>query len=250
MISPFDLTGKQIIITGASSGIGRATSIVLSNFSAKIVLVGRDKNRLEQTQKKLNGNGHAIYSHDLADLETIAELSKNISAECGKISGLIHCAGISDSLPLKVQECKDIERMMKINLLAGLELTKQFSRKGRFRDDGFSIIFISSIAAIKGEKALSAYSASKGAIISAARSIALELADKKIRVNVISPGYVDTEMLTKTKLSEKEKQRIVDNHPLGIGRPEDIAYASLFLLAESGRWITGTNLIVDGGYTI
>lgn len=250
MINPLNLTGKTILVTGASSGIGRETALLLSQLGARLLLLGRNKGELDKTAGMLEGSGHQIQVYDLSDVDGIPRWMKEISANFGQLDGLVHSAGIQITKPLKIMNCQDVENLMRINVTAAFGLVKGFRQKGVCRPP-CSVVFISSVMGLVGQPGVSAYSASKGALVTLAKSLALELSKENIRVNCVAPGQVHTEMAEKQKdaLTEEQFENINRMHPLGIGSSKDVAYAIAFLLADTGRWITGTTLVVDGGYT-
>ena len=248
--NPFSLEGKNILITGASSGIGRQCAISCSQMSAKVILVARNEERLKETLSMMEGNGHDYYSLDLNDIDSIKELVTTITTSIGKLDGFIHAAGIEKTLPIKLLSTEDYNNIFKVNALSAFEFIRMFSNKKYFNDNGH-IVLISSITSVIGRGGVTAYAASKGAMISAVKTMALELAPKGICINCISPGTVLTPMMNKylSTLTEEEYINRVSGFPLGLGNCEDVANACVFLLSEASRWITGTNLIVDGGYT-
>jgi len=251
MINPMDLTGKRILVTGASSGLGREIAIVLSKLGAHITLVARDETRLKAVFDQLESDGNSWVAFDLAhNLEKISEWIKKDALENGPFFGLVHSAGIEKTLPVRSVSCQDYDDLMDINAKSAFFLAKGFCQKKCFVPGG-GIVFLASIASLIGQGGLSLYSASKGSVVAMARSMAVELATKKIRVNSISPGHIETNMGAhlKKKMLPEQYEAIVKEHPLGLGHPEDVAYTVSFLLAETGRWITGTNLVVDGGFT-
>jgi len=251
MKNPFSLKNKNILITGASSGIGRQCAITFSQLGANVILIARNKERLKDTFNKLEKGNHLIISQDITEYDKLEEVVNIAVDKIGRISGFVHSAGIEMTLPLRNMQPSYYEKMFSVNVISGFELAKIISKKKYIDKNGASFIFISSIMGIVGNPALIGYSASKGALISAIRSMALEFISKNIRVNCISPGHVETEMANKLfkKISEESKKLIIDMHPLGLGKPEDIANTCAFLLSDASRWITGTNLIVDGGYS-
>ncbi len=252
MNSAFSLSNKNIIITGASSGIGRQCAITFSQLGANIILVARNKNRLEQTYYKLSKGNHIIISQDITEYDKLEEIVNTSVEEVGKISGFVHSAGVEMTLPLRSMRPSYYEDMFAVNVISGFELARMISKKKYLDENGASFVFISSIMGIIGNVALIGYSASKGALISATKSMAIELASKNIRVNSISPGHIKTEMTNRLfkKISEESKRKTIDMYPLGLGTPDDISYACVYLLSDAARWITGTNLIIDGGYSV
>lgn len=249
MLNPMDLTGRRILVTGASSGIGRATAILLSQLGAQLVLVARDQERLSATASQLEGAGHLVSAFDLTAVETIASWMKEIGAGA-PLHGLVHSAGISTTSPLRFTTPERLYSTIQINLVASVMLVKGFRQKG-VNAGGGSVVLLSSIAAIVGEKGQIPYSATKGALISMLRPMALELAPDNIRINCIAPAWVETEMTARTDvgLPTAAAEYIKSQHPLGVGQPIDVGYSIAFLLADTSRWITGTTMILDGGLT-
>lgn len=252
MYNPFTLENKNIIVTGASSGIGQQVAITCSMMGAKVALIGRNKERLEETHKQLEGDGHLVVSYDLTDLEHQKELVSGIVAQMGMIDGLVNCAGISTTLPFKLMTPEKLEEFFKTNVYAAIELTRQVLNIKNVNKQGASVIFFASVMGCVGENAKSLYSLTKGALISGSRSLAIEYAPKKIRVNVISPGVIETPInKNQPYLADPERRKATEAlHPLGIGNTDDIANACIYLLSDASRWLTGQNIVVDGGYTI
>lgn len=251
MNSAFSLSNKNIIITGASSGIGRQSAIKFSQLGANVILVARNKERLKHTFSKLIKGNHIFIIQDVTEYDKLEEIVSTAVDKIGKISGFVHSAGVEMTLPLRSMNPSYYENMFAVNVISGLELSRIISKKKYFDQRGASFIFISSVMGIFGQVGKVGYCSSKGALISGVKAMALELVSKNIRVNSVLSGIVETEMSNKMfkKLSAESKKGIVDMHPLGLGRPEDIAYACAYLLSDSARWVTGTNLIVDGGYS-
>jgi NAD(P)-dependent dehydrogenase (short-subunit alcohol dehydrogenase family) len=252
MDNPLDLSGKTILITGASAGIGRATAVLLSRLGARMILTARNTDGLDETAALLTGGGcHRIAAFDLAELEEIPAWLAGIAQEAGPLSALIHCAGVASMLPLRSLRLEHLDQIMRVNFYSAAVLTREFTRK-RMHQEGASIVFVASVAGMLGAPARTAYSASKGALIAFARSAAMELAKSGIRVNCVAPSYVQTELYEKTMtaLTPERLQALLDaTQPLGLGAPADVANAIAFLVADTGRWITGTVLAVDGGYS-
>jgi len=247
-----DLAGKNIIVTGASSGLGRVTSILLSKLNARVCLIARDKHRLEETASQMKGNRHIIVSFDLCDFTKYKNIFNHIVQHIGKLNGLVHFAGTRKTLPLRVIKIDSLKEIIEINLYAFIELAKFFTKKSIIHNEGGSMVAASSVAALRGAPALTVYGASKAAVDGAVRSLACELAPKKIRVNSIAPGHVETEMNLKVKetLSEEAYEQIIRSHPLGVGQPFDVANLVAFLLSDEARWITGATIPIDGGFSV
>jgi NAD(P)-dependent dehydrogenase (short-subunit alcohol dehydrogenase family) len=176
---------------------------------------------------------------------------KDLAKAVGTLHGLVHSAGISLTQPLKTLSYSDYSAIFRVNLDAAVMLSKGFRQKGVRAESGSSVVYLSSTAALKGSPALAVYGASKAGLISLARALAVELAADKIRVNCVYPGLVETDMFQTfaSKLSDEQLRATLGKYPLGFGKPDDVAYAVAFLLAPSARWITGVNLVLDGGYT-
>jgi NAD(P)-dependent dehydrogenase (short-subunit alcohol dehydrogenase family) len=245
-----DLTDRTILVTGASSGIGRATSILLGELGAKLILVGRNPAGLRETSRQLGGAAHRLEPFDLAQAGTIPDWVKDLAQQEGPLAGLVHCAGLHLVRPLRFLDLEKAEQLMRVNFLAAMQLAKGFRQKGVRASSG-SIVFLSSVMGSVGQPGVSVYCASKGALMALARSLALELASESIRVNCVAPGIVKTEMTAQleSSLTEEQFTAVKNLHPLGLGHAADVANAVAFLLADTGRWITGTTLVVDGGYT-
>ncbi len=240
------------MVTGASSGIGRQCAIACSRMGAKVALIGRNEERLDETRQQLEGEGHVVVSYDLTNLDGLKDMVAGIVAQMGAIGGLVNCAGISTTLPFKLMNPQKVEEYFRTNVFATMEITRQVLSVKNVNKLGASVIFFASVMGCVGENAKSLYSLTKGALISGCRSLAIEYAPKKIRLNVVSPGVVETAInRNQPYLADPERRKVTESlHPLGIGTTEDIANACIYLLSDASRWVTGQNLIVDGGYTI
>jgi len=245
-----NLSGRRILVTGASSGLGRETAILLGELNARVILVARDHSRLQETLRQIPGEGHVVAPFDLADSDAIPAWLRTVTAESGPLNGLVHSAGVRHTLPLRVLTAAKFEELMRINLTSAAMLAKAFQQRGCSTAPS-ALVFLSSVAGFAGSPAISAYSASKAGLIGLTKSLALELAREGIRVNSVAPGFVRTEMWDRQReMSTPEQlQTIEEMHPLGLGAARDVANAVAFLLAETGRWITGSVLVVDGGYS-
>lgn len=251
IFNPFSLSGKKILVTGASSGIGRQCAINCSKMGADIAMVGRDENRLRETLAQMEGNEHIICPSDLTQLENIKPLVQDIVSKFGPLDGYIHSAGIEKTLPVKSLKPSDYEEIFRVNALSAFEIVRYLSSSKNLNQGG-SIVLISSITSIIGRVGVSAYAASKGAIVSAVKTMALEFAKRSVRINAVSPGTVLTPLMQSylSQISEEEREKRVEGFPLGLGEPSDVANVCIYLLSEASRWVTGQNLVVDGGYTV
>ena len=251
MFNPFSLEGKTILVTGASSGIGRQCAIDCSKMGAKVILVARNEERLAETLSQMEGEGHKSYSYDLSELGGIKDLVSTVVAESGKLDGFIHAAGIEMTKPVKLLTPEDYEQVYKVNTLSGFEFVRQISSVKNINKGG-SIVLMASITAVIGRGSVAAYAASKGAMVSGARTFALEFAKREIRVNCVSPGTILTPLMLNylDTLDEEAYKKRIDGFPLGLGETTDISNACIYLLSDASRWVTGQNLIVDGGYTM
>ena len=250
MFNLVDLTNKHILVTGASSGIGMEIAILVSKLGARLSLVGRKKETLENVLSKLEGNDHYLYEFDVTNFSEVDYLVSSVVENSGLIDGFVHSAGIEMTRPLKMLKVNHYKDVFDVNTISALEMTRVVTKNGNISNEA-SIIFISSIVGLLGQAGKTAYSASKGALIAASKCLALELASKGIRVNTILPALVETEMSSKLleTMSEESKINILKMHPLGFGKAIDIANSTAFLLSPASKWITGVEFIIDGGYS-
>lgn len=250
MLNPMDMSGRTVLVTGASSGIGRETAVLLSQLGARVILVGRNPERLAEALGRLEGTGHRSESLDLGELERIPDAVKRLASETGPLHGLVHAAGIHMLRPLRVASPANTDEVLRVNVSAAVQLVKGFRQKGVCAAPA-SVVLLSSVVGLVGQAGVSLYAASKGAVIALTKSLAVELAREGIRVNCVAPSLVHTEMSDKLLQSLGAEQRAAAEamHLLGLGQPRDVAHAIAFLLAPTGSWITGSVLTVDGGYT-
>ena len=222
MYNPFSLKNKTVLVTGASSGIGKAIAIECSKMGAQVVITGRNEQRLQETYKLLEGLQPAYIVADLTKKEDIETLVNQIDS----LNGLVNCAGLTIPKPVKFLQ----EKLQKTS----------------------SIVFISSISGTKVSYiGNSIYSASKGAINGICKGLALELASQQIRVNTITPGMVETNIVSGGEVTQEQMEADKQKYPLKrYGKPEEVAYAVVYLLSEASSWVTGSNLLIDGGYTL
>ena len=247
--NPMSLEGRTILVTGATSGIGKATAIYVSKLGARVVASGRNPERLAETLAALEGKAHIGRLFDLADLDAIVPWLKALCAEIGPLNGIAHCAGVQATKPIQAINPHFVMDVLTQNLGASLLLAQAFRLKACHGSPA-SLVYCSSSAALRTAPGNVVYAASKGGIVSAVRGLGVELVRDGVRVNAVAPAMVDTPMSDqfRTILSEDNFKRVVDMHPLGLGRPEDVAAAIAFLLADTSRWITGSILSVDGGF--
>ncbi len=247
-----NLAGKRILITGASSGIGRATAQLAAKLGASIILLGRNNDRLKVTHESLEGKGHEFYSIDITDYNKVDEIIRSSVAKFGLIDGLVHSAGIEKTIPFNASNPKLFKEVFEVNVFAGFEIARLLSKKNIANPAGASHVFISSASAVVGEPGKVIYCSSKSALSAGVKALALELSIKRIRCNCVLPGCVDTDMIKILfeSIPIEAKQSIISKHPLGIGQPEDVAYLVCFLISDKAKWITGSEYIIDGGYSI
>jgi len=249
--NPMDMTGKRVLVTGAGSGIGRATAVLLSELGASVVLVGRDTDKLETTSRLLAHPEFAIEPFDLSSPDTIPEWMRGVAGRHGRFDCLVHSAGIQTFNPLRSVTVKAFERLLTINTVSSAMLIKAMQSLDCGADQA-SIVMLASTAAILGTPANGLYGASKAAVMALVRTFALEAVERNIRINAVAPALVETEMVQRNRelMTEAAFQGMVDKHPMGIGRPDDVANAIVFLLSDAARWITGTTLVIDGGVSL
>jgi NAD(P)-dependent dehydrogenase (short-subunit alcohol dehydrogenase family) len=246
MSHPFDLTGRTILVTGATAGLGRQTAISVSQMGARVVVTGRNEERLADTFSRLQGDDHISVSAELAQEETRCALVNKLPP----LDGIAHCAGVTLLHPFKFSDERRFREVYAANVEAPLFVTQGLFKSKRLKP-GASIVFVSSISPKVGTKGHAIYSGSKAAVHGISRVLAHELASSKIRSNCVSPGMVQTEVAVGMANQISPELLALDEarYPLGYGTPEDVANAIIFLLAPASKWITGIDLIMDGGLT-
>ena len=242
--TPFHLFNKTIFITGASSGIGRQIAISASKMGAKVVVTGRNVKRLEETLSLLSGDGHILIKADL----TVSDDLENLVQQLPQLDGVVMNAGIVKAYPIKYLNQKKIDETMGVNYNSVVLLFAKLANQRKLNQQG-SVVFISSISSSFPPKGGSMYSCSKAALETFSKVVALEFQHLKIRSNTVSPGMVITPLYSDVEntVTKESMDSHIATYPLGVGYPEDVANSVIFLLSDASRWITGTNIILDGG---
>jgi NAD(P)-dependent dehydrogenase (short-subunit alcohol dehydrogenase family) len=246
------LEGKVILVTGASSGIGRACAISMSEAGGSVIITGRDINRLEETRRRLGERPCYSFAQDLTEYALIGPNIDNAVLALGRIDGFIHAAGIEEPTPIRQMTPDKYMNIYKINVIAGFELAKIISNKKYLPDSGACYIYISSVMGILGKPGLVGYCCSKAALVAGVKALALEFAPKNIRVNSVLPGIVEDTEMTRNLfrvLPEEAQKEIIHMHPLGLGTTKDVSQLCVYLLSDAARWITGAEILIDGGYS-
>ncbi|MBE7177979.1 MAG: SDR family oxidoreductase [Mucilaginibacter polytrichastri] len=244
--NPFSLKNKIILVTGASSGIGKSIAVECAKMGATLIVTGRDKSRLNETFVMLEGTDHLQFIADLNSDQDIQSLTEHIPA----IDGLVHSAGISGHKPFSFLKETEIKDMFSVNFFAPAKLTIGLLRAKRINKEA-SIVFVTSVSGILTSYfGGSLYSSTKGAINGLIKGMALDLSPKKIRVNGVMPAMIETAILENGNLTDEQFESDRKKYPLGrYGRPEEVAYAAIYLLSDASSWTTGTNILLDGGKT-
>lgn len=242
--NPFTLEGKTVLVTGASSGIGRGIAVTCSKMGATVVLGGRNVKRLNETLSQLEGDGHQLAIADLSDTVQV----ETMVSELPKLDGIVHCAGIGQRVLCKQLQERDIDDVLDTNFKAPIMLQTEVLKQKKI-NKAASVVFIASIASESPSVGNAIYSASKGAVISYANCLAIELAPRRIRVNCISPAMVWTDLILKGGVTEEELKEDEQKYPLRrYGTPEDIANLAVYMLSDASSWMTGSNVRITGGY--
>lgn len=250
MVNPFSLSGKTILVTGASSGIGRSIAMEASRMGAKIIITARNKERLQETYSLLEGDGHKSILADLSIIEDI----RGLVEQCPILDGCVNCAGIAKLILIQFIKKDQVEEIFNVNAFAPILLTSSLIKAKKINQGG-SIVFISAVSGVyMSSVGESLYSATKGALHGFVKGIALDLSSRNIRVNSINPGLVPTNILNQaSKMFSEEEifERRKKQYPLGrFGKPEDVAYGAIYLLSDASAWVTGSALLIDGGLTL
>lgn len=242
--NPFSLKGKTILVTGASSGIGKCTAIVCSKMGATVVVTGRNQARLDETLSMLEGKDNIAIAADL----TLQEDIENLASLCPQLNGIVHSAGVGDRTLLKMVREKDIQRVMSANFDAPVLLQRMLLKKKKVANSG-SIVFIASRAPFAPTPGNGIYAASKGALLAYAKVLGLELANQLIRVNCVCPAMVWTELVARdAELTGADYKEAEKSYPLKrYGRPEDVANLVVYLLSDASNWMTGSSIDITGG---
>jgi len=241
------LQDKNILVTGASQGIGREIAITASTLGANVTIVGRNVEKLQETISLLTGNGHKMFALDLAVGADLDELILQSPA----FDGVVFNAGIVEYLPVKFLNESKIDAVFSVNFDSNVVLSQKLMKK-KLLNKKASLVFISSISSKLGIGGTAMYAASKAALVSFSKVLATELAPQGIRSNSICPGIIKTAMTEKANdvVSEEEVKKAESEYPLGYGEPADVAGLTMYLLSDMSKWMTGSDLIIDGGFTL
>lgn len=247
MYNPFSLENKTILVTGASSGIGKAIAIESSRIGARVIITGRNEERLKETLSLLEGDNNELITADLSVQEELEKLYKTLPA----LDGVVNCAGLTKVAPFPFATRESFEEVLSVNFFAPAELTRLLVKSKKIKKGG-SVVFISSVSGVYcSAVASSIYSSSKGAVNGLVKGMALDLAPKGIRVNSVNPGMIDTDIFSGSAITEEQLKEDMKRYPLGrYGKPGEVAYAAIYLLSDAATWTTGSNIVIDGGYTL
>lgn len=254
ILDKFSLSDRVIVVTGASAGIGRGIALACAEAGAIVIAIGRNRDNLDSLQNEILQKGQKCFCKtlDITDFKKIPFTISEIVQAHGKISGMVHAAGMALSCPIRVITPETYQQIYSVNVIAGFELAKVISQSRHIADQA-SFLYIASVSGIKGEAGLLAYSSSKGAVLAGVRSMAVELSSKQIRVNALIPGLIaDTEMgqAMLQELPDQAMIRLQEKHLLGFGNVQSLTATVVFFLSPASSWITGSTLVIDGGYCL
>lgn len=253
VFNPFSLEGKVVVISGAASGIARQCAISCSKMGARLILLDLNEEGLKETMDMVERpSEHYWATVNLLEYDKVSEIIKDAVAKVGRINGLLNCAGISTTNLFKLTKPQELDKFFHVNVYTGYFLTQEVCKMGNLSKEGGSIVFFSSVAGNLGEVGKSTYGMTKAALLNLAKHLACELARKNVRVNSISPGAICTPInMNLPHMKDPEKRAALEaQHLLGLGETTDVANACIYLLSDASRWVTGTNLFVDGGYSV
>jgi len=251
--NPFSLSGKNIVISGAASGIARQCAISCAKMGARLIMLDLNEDGLKETLEMVErANEHFMACVNLLDYKRMSETVMSGVEKVGRIHGLLNCAGISTTNLFKLTRPEELDKFFKVNVYTSYFLTQECCKMGNLAKEGGSVVFFSSVAGSFGEAGKSTYGMTKAALLNLAKHLACELARKNVRVNSISPGAIETPInanLPHMKDPEK-RAKLEAQHLLGLGTTNDVANACIYLLSNASRWVTGTNIFVDGGFSV
>jgi len=250
--NPFTLEGKVVVISGAASGIARQCAVSCSKMGAKLILLDLNEEGLKETMAMLEQpEDHYMACVNLLDYEKVSQVVNEGVEKTGRITGVLNCAGISTTNLFKLTKPEELNKFFQVNVFTGYFLTQECVKMGNFSKEGGSVVFFSSVAGSFGEVGKATYGMTKASLLNLAKHLACELSRKNIRVNSISPGAIETPInMNLPHMKDPEKRAALEaQHLLGLGKTDDIANACIYLLSDASRWVTGTNLFVDGGFS-
>lgn len=248
MYNPFTLEGKTVLITGASSGIGADTAIECSKLGASVIITGRNEERLQAVLSQLDTSFSQKHQYVIADLSSEEEIQSLVDA-IGPIDGLVNNAGVNRVKPIAFIKSEDLEYIFQNNTFSSVLLAKMLLKKKKLNRNS-SVVFTSSVSSFFNAPGRALYASSKAALTSLMRSFAVELADKGIRANAVHPGMIETKLIHEN-LTEEERVKDMAEYPLKrYGKPEEVAWAIIYLLSDASAWVTGTSMVIDGGFML